>query len=225
MYKRRQVFVVGLVASTGLLITSCGGGETEPAAPSSFSVEPAGGGSPSTSASASASPTATTKENDRGDLIKDVGEPAAMFDPSTPDKEVWTQFKVTDIKEAECTSPYAEKPAEGNHLLQVDLEVETKKQMRDFFEESEASPAALMFNTDWSAYASNGTTMNSIDSAATYMCLNSEDQIPDMIGPAEKAVGSVVLEVSDASGEIAWRPWFGGGETGWTWAYDLSNTK
>ncbi len=225
MHQRRRVFVISLAAATGLLVTSCGGGDAAPAAPSSFSVEPAGGETASAAASASASPTATAKKNDRGDLVKDIGEVAGWSNPDKPEQENWAQFKVTGIKEAVCTSDYPEEPAKGNYLLQVDLEVETKKAMRDLFEEAEASPTALMFNSDWHAYASNGTTMNGIDSVATYMCLDSEDQIPDMIGPAEKAVGSVVLEVSDASGEVAWRPWFGGGETGWTWAYDLSNTK
>jgi hypothetical protein len=224
MHQRRRIFVVPLIVATGLFVTSCGAGEATPAGPSSFSVEPAGGQSSSATASASAAPTPTARENDRGDLIKEIGQVAGIANESQSDGN-WMQFKVTDIKEAVCDSGYAEKPEKGNHLLQVDLEVETKKAMGDIFEESGMSPDSLLFTNDWHAYASNGTTMNSIDSSAAWMCLDSKNQIPDTIGPAEKVAGSVVLEVSDTSGEIAWRPYFGGGDLGWTWAYDLSSSE
>lgn len=220
MHNYRRIVAAPLALLTGLLLTSCGGDTPEPSTPLSFTVEPAGG--ESASASPEPSPSPTRDINERGDLVKEVDEVAGISVSEDPSDENWMQFKVTGLKEAVCTSGYADEPATGNYLLQIDLEVETRKSMREVLEEWQASPVALMFNTDWHAYASNGTTMNSVDSGAAYTCLDSSDQIPDMIGPAEKAVGSVVLEVSDVSGEIAWRPWFGGGELGWTWPYDLA---
>lgn len=215
----RRFSAVSLLTATTLLVASCA--DTPTATPSSFSVEPAGAASASESATASPSP--TRNENDRGDLIKEIGEPAGIS--ADPEDENWVQFKATSIAEAVCTSEYAEPPAEGNHLLQIDLEVETTKAMREALEESGTSPAVLTFNTGWFAYASNGTTMNSVDSMAAYSCLDEGDRIPDMIGPAEKVVGSVVLEVSDSTGEVAWRPWYGGGSLGWTWAYDVTASE
>ncbi|GAA1128558.1 hypothetical protein [Citricoccus alkalitolerans] len=216
----RRALALSLAASATALLASCGNAEPQ-SGPTSFSVEPAGAEA-TASASASASPSPTRNENDRGDLIKAVGEVAGMENPNDPDAPNIFQFKITGINPGVCTSTYSDAPADGNYFLQVDLEVETTKEMREVFEESGASPASLMFHNDWHGFASNGTRMNSIDSGATQMCLDESGQIPYQIGSAEKALGSVILEVSDTKGEIAHRPWFMDG-TGWTWQYDISN--
>ncbi|MGM7669831.1 hypothetical protein [Microbacterium sp. A93] len=65
--------------------------------------------------------------------MKEVGEVSAVFDETDPDGGHPIQFKVTNIKPAVCTSDYAGIPDNGNHLVQIDLEVETKKEMRDLF--------------------------------------------------------------------------------------------
>ncbi|MEW1981220.1 hypothetical protein AB0333_09870 [Citricoccus sp. NPDC079358] len=145
-----------------------------------------------------------------------------MQNPDDPDAPNIFQFKVTGINAGTCTYEFADPPAEGNHYLQVDLEVETSKEMREAFADSGVSPASLMFHNDWRGFDSNGTTMNSIDPDATQMCLDESDQIPYEIGSAEKALGSVIIEVSDTKGEIAHRPWFMDG-TGWTWEFDITD--
>lgn len=145
-----------------------------------------------------------------------------MGNPHDTDAPNIVQFKVTGINPGDCSSTYADEPAEGNYLLQVDLEVETKKEMREVFEKLGVSPASLLFHTDWHGFDSNGTTMNSIDESATQMCLDESEQIPYEIGSAEKALGSVIIEVDDTKGEITHRPWFMDG-TGWTWEYDITD--
>lgn len=221
MHQSRRIVTAALSLSIVLPVASCSAGEPS-AAPSSFSVEPASGSS-SAPASPSSTPVPSREETDRGDLKKAIGEVAAINDETSSDPAHWVQFKVTDIKAAECTSGYSEAPTEGNRLLQLDLEIETMPEMRQVFEDMGASPVSLMFNTDWYAYASNGTTMNSIDSSAAASCLSESDQVPFEIGPAEKVAGSVVFEVSDATGEIVHRPWILDG--GWSWDYDLTESE
>ncbi|MFC7403288.1 hypothetical protein [Citricoccus sp. GCM10030269] len=220
MYSTRRAKMMAMAISSVALLTACSGGQSQQPTPTNFTVEPA---STDASATPTSSPSPTRNENDRGDLIKEVGEVAGMANPEDPEAPNIVQFKVTDIKPGACTNEYADGPATGNHFLQVDLEVETKKEMREGFEQIGASPASLLFQTDWHGFDSNGTTMNSIDSGATQMCLDESEQIPYEIGPAEKALGSVILEVSDTKGEIAHRPWFMGGG-GWTWEYDISKS-
>lgn len=220
MRQSRRIITAVLSLSAVLAVSSCSSGEPS-AAPSSFSVEPAGGSS-SAPASPSSTPVPSRHETDRGDLKKEIGEVAAIYDETSSEQAIWVQFKVTDVKAAECTSGYSEAPAEGNHLLQLDLEIETTPEMRQVFEDMGASPTSLMFTTDWYAYASNGTTMNAIDSSAASSCLSESDQVPFEIGPAESVAGSVVFEVSDATGEIVHRPWILDG--GWSWNYDLTNS-
>lgn len=153
--------------------------------------------------------------NGRGQIPKEFGERAGMAAPDGGD--VWAlDFAVKNISEAVCTEPYAEAPAEGNHLVRIDIEAETAPSFAESFEYGEP---VVFFNFNWTGYDREGYKMNELSTIAAFNCLSGSETLSDGMGPAEKAVGSVVLEVTDSKGELAFDPFFMGG---WVWDYDIS---
>jgi hypothetical protein len=49
----------------------------------------------------------------------------------------------------------------------------------------------------------------------SYIC--DGDLLPGAIGPVENVVGKVVLDTAAPSGVVVYKPWYGGGGTGWKW--------
>lgn len=153
-------------------------------------------------------------QNERGQIIKEIGETAGLFTSEDDDTPTMT-FKVTSIKPIECDAPYAA-PPKGTALA-VSLEIETTA---TFFGPLSVNgqEGQVSFNPrDWKGYAPNGTRMNTVDFPNQQNCLVDNTQLlPDFFGKGEKLNGMVILDVTTPTGEIAFDP---SGSGGWIWKY------
>lgn len=171
-----------------------------------ISVDPA--------ASSSAAPTtaATPAENDRGQIVKEVGETATF---QTDNDEPTMKFKVTSIKPVECDAPYAT-PPKGTALA-VSLEIETTAAFDGPLSVNGQDGLISFSPRDWKGYASNGTRMNTVDTSIQQSCLaDTTKLLPDFFGKGEKLNGLVILDVTTPTGEISFDP---SGFGGWIWKY------
>lgn len=162
--------------------------------------------------------------NDRGDLIKEIGEPAGVgnIDAESPT----ISFTVDSVEETECTDPLwtpDDLAAEGNRLIAVDITAITQPASGEHQDSWDELYGEIDLTNEWISFGADGQRMNDAQSFATMMCLSSSEQLPSQIGPGESVQGVVVLEVSDRAGEIAFRPWWLDG--GWSWSYDLDGPE
>jgi hypothetical protein len=187
---------------------------TVSAAPASPSTAP----EPEDSASASAAP--TPNRNNRGDIIKAIGENGGWKDiDGGPDDPNVINFKVTSITPAVCDNPYTGEP--NGILLAVTLEIETTPDFEGPISVN-GVPGQVSFSPYyWKGYADNGTRMNTVDSSTTRTCLANESLLlPDYIGKGEKLQGQVILDVTTPTGELSYSP---DGSSGWIWEYTSTN--
>ena len=189
-----------------LSLTGCGGGANTPQL-SSVPVDAA------TESAAESAATATAAERSvRGSLVKEIGEPGGIAMQEGSDE--WAlNFTVTGIEvDPVCTQPDAV-PAENGHLLAISIEASTGPEPGF----SEVLYNGFSFNSHaWKVIASNGTTVNTNTSAATYGCFSPAEMLPASLGPAEKVTGKVLLDVPDASGTLVLSYY---GSNGWEWEY------
>lgn len=212
-----------LLVSITLLLTAC-----------ADVSEPASGAESSTGASLEDSPTAEetapTEEptlgqpelNQRGDLPKSFGDTAGATLEGDPERN-WLEFSVVDVREVECAHPSGVEELEGSGGIAIAAELEghTTAAMAEATPEYQPEDNWLDFNFDWVGFDSQGQRMNDVHTNVTYNCLETSQVLPHQIGPGETFNGVVVLEVTDESGEIAFRPgWL---EGGWNWSYDLDS--
>ena len=177
---------------------------TAPVAPASPSAEPADN-------TAVAIP--TPQKNERGDIIKAIGEnggwKAVEGEPNT------INFKVTSITPAVCDNPY---PAEANGIpMVVTLEIETAGEFEGPIAVN-GVPDQISFSPYyWKGYADNGIRMNTVESNINKTCLaNGSLLLPDYIGKGEKLRGQVILDVATPTGTLSYSP---DGGSGWVWEY------
>ena len=133
----------------------------------------------------------------RGNIIKKVGEGAAVTDSLHGNKEL-VNFVVNSITPGTCTEKYAQ-PVVNGHIMIVDVTVETKPELAE----------AIMKTFSLSGYdfkfvAPNGTTFNGdLGTMATYSCLPDAATFPSAgMGPGEKITAKVVLDVPDTKGTL-----------------------
>lgn len=185
--------ILGVAAVAAMLaLTGCSSTEGKPAA--APSVEPA-------KASATPEPTPTEPEQEksvRGNLVKQVGEGANIFNTETDEDTV--RFSVDAISvDPGCTAEFAQAPENG-HFVILDVSIETTPALAD----DPYGSTGFYFGADsMKIIAPNGTTSNvSPHSAAAYMCLTEPEVLPVRFGPAEKATGKVVLDSEVPTGTI-----------------------
>lgn len=161
--------------------------------------------------------------NDRGDIIKEIGESAGAFDGSIDHQ--WLEFTVTEIKEVECTHTYGQEQLTNseNQIIGVQIEGSTAPSMKDVDFGLDDIQPVVNFGYDWLGFDSSDIRMNDVNSDTTLNCLEDGSVLPFEIGPGEKFSGMALVEVSDRVGEIAFRPWWLDG--GWTWSYDLDGPE
>ena len=132
------------------------------------------------------------KRSDRGNVIAEVGKAAGY----SVDGTQIVNFVVTSIVvDPVCTGEFAMAPENG-HFVVVNMEVSTAPELAD-----DKNP---IFMTDtFDVIAANGTNMNgSPRTTASFNCLPASEVIAPNMGPGEKAVGSVVLDVPTQSGTL-----------------------
>lgn len=201
----RTIAVASLLALT---LASCSSTPPQEATPS-VSVPPAATQSPTPTAT----PTATRKANERGQIIKEVGEPASRTNVQNAPPTL--TFKVTSIKPIECDAPYATPPM--GTIIAIALEVATTSDFSGPLTVN-GQEGQISFGAHyWKGYAANGTRMNTVESPSVQNCLADRSQVlPDYIGRGEHLNGLVLLDVTSPSGEVAFDPT---GSGGWVWKY------
>jgi hypothetical protein len=190
------------------MLTACSG--PQPQAAPTVSVAPAS----TPSATPTSTPTATRNENERGQLVKKIGEAATLFTDGEDAPPTLT-FKVTSIKPIQCDAPYAT-PPKGTAIA-VALEIVTSPTFSGPLEVDGQAGMISFRPYYWKGYASNGTRMNTVESSVQQGCLaDSTKLLPDYFGKGEKLNGLVVLDVTTPTGEVSFDPNGGGG---WVWKY------
>lgn len=188
--------------ATALILAGCAA--TGPTASSEKTASPAP--SPVVTPVPTPTPTGPAKSV-RGNLIKAVGQPFYLGDPSKG-QQVAT-FVVNAITvDFECTNPYATAPTNG-HFVKLDITGETTAAL--------APSQFFLAGGSWKVITDSGTTVNADPwNAASNSCLNQGERIPNVVGPGEKVAGSLVLDVPTPHGTIVLTE---GAGTAWEWAY------
>lgn len=200
--------IVAGASLLALMLTSCS--STPPQATPSVSVPPAATQSPTPTPT----PTLTRKANERGQIIKEIGESAGSR-TNGQDAPPTLTFKVTSIKPIQCDMPYAVPPT--GTLIAVALEVETTAEYSGPLTVNGQAGQISFGPHYWKGYADNGTRMNTVESNSLHNCMADRSRLlPDYIGKGEKLNGLVLLDVSSPSGEVAFDP---SGSGGWIWKY------
>lgn len=186
--KKLRLAGLGVAA---LALAGCSSAEptTDPTAPG---VEAA-------TAESAASPDPTESISTRGNLVKEVGEPAGVTLPGQEDAPV-VNFAVKGIQvDPACTSELAQAPEIG-HFVVVDIEAETGSAAQ--FEEAFMGQD-YQFNQNWWKFVdAQGTTANNIVSTPTYSCLPEAEALPMEIGPGERVTGKIVLDTPSTEGTL-----------------------
>lgn len=195
-----------LAASFAILIlTSCG--STRPTEAQSNSND-----SRASTAPSAALPTSASTENDRGQLVREIGETASIGkDGDEPSFEM----KVTGFEFVECTGVYAQE-IQG-HVLAVNVEMETAPDFvgNDGF--NDVDDVMLTGWLNWTGYDEEGFKMSSLGGDGISNCFDDGRELfPDYLGKGEKAKGQILLNVTTESGEVAFDPFRSGG---WVWEY------
>ncbi|WP_139318481.1 hypothetical protein [Kocuria sp. CNJ-770] len=199
--KKRVLATV--LALGSVVLVGCGSDEPTPA-PTAPGVEAA--------TEPPASPSAATGEtSERGNLVKELGEPAGFLAAGS-DERVLT-FAVKDIEvDPACTGEFAGEPEVG-HFVAVDIEAETAAQPT--FDEAMQGQDYQFNPFSWKFIDANGTTANSVTSDGTYSCFSEAETLPDMIGAAERVTGKLVLDIPTTEGILVYEDPISG--TAWEW--------
>ena len=171
-----------------------------PASPGTVSVQSqVATPNPTPTAAATSSPTL----NDRGAIVKKIGEMAGLKLESNE----WTvQFKVTMIEAGyKCPAKYAERSKNGNFIA-IHMDVQTTR----------ALGSDKFWTDQWKVIGPDGTTENDSNGNA-WGCANEADSLPGMIGAGEHVKGIVVLDSRYTSGAVMLEQ--PGMDGGWEWGF------
>lgn len=199
---------LAVASLAAFLLTGCSSApETSPSA----SKTPPAAETPAAAVPEAELPSPTRNTNDRGQLVKKIGETAGS---AGADGEQDLEFVVTDFEFVKC-SKYA---GELNGMaLAAHVEVETSRDFEGPLNVDGASGLISFGSYYWKGYEPDGTRMNQVDSQTIQNCFDSKAKLlPEYIGKGEKAKGMVLLDVTTKSGEVAFAPDSG---DGWVWKY------
>jgi hypothetical protein len=200
--------IVSGSALLALMLTACSG--PQPQAAPTVSVAPAS----TPSATPTPTPVATGNENERGLVVKKIGE-AAILVTDGYDAPPTLTFKVTSIKPIKCDAPNATRP--NGTAIAVALEIVTSPTFSGPLEVNGHAGLISFRPHYWKGYASNGTQMNTVESSVQTGCLADRTKLlPDYFGKGEKLNGLVILDVTTPTGEVSFAP---NGVGGWVWKY------
>jgi len=196
-----------LIAPALLLLAACGGGATQddsasldlPAVQSSEATE--------TTEPSPAQPAT----NDRGNLVKALGEDASITDENG---DAVVTFAVDTITvDPACTSDYSE-PAENGHFIAAAMRVSTASGVNDTLGYFDINPNSFSY------IGPDGVTQTNLATFAAYACISDSEQFPSGgFGPGQQYVGTVVLDVPDTSGSLIFAPSGLGLPGGWEWTF------
>lgn len=208
--------IVAGIALLALMLTACSG--PQPQAAPTVSVAPAS----APSARPTPNAAAAGNENERGQVVQEIGETAVLVTDGYDAPPTMT-FKVTSIEPVKCDAPNAPRP--HGIAIAVALEIVTSPTFSGPLVVN-GQPGMISFRPHyWKGYASNGTQMNTVESSIEHGCLADRTKLlPDYFGKDRKLKGLVILDVGTPTGEVAFVP---NGIGGWVWEYpgDDSGTR
>lgn len=163
-------------------------------------------------------PTPTSNVNDRGQLVKEIGETASMVNL---DGNTTFEMKVTGFEFTECDNPYTDI---AGFVLAVGVEMATTKDYTSGTSINSTPNVLIPDSYSWSGYEPDGTKMADLGSGDDILnCFNDGTKLfPDYLGPGEKASGQILLNVTTESGEVAFNP---DGIGGWVWEYPETSSS
>lgn len=190
--------------------------QTEPTAepePSTEQPAPSASSAPTSDPSAETGDTAPAQEgarSDRGNIIKEVGEPAGL---DGDNGEPIAEFTLTDIEtDFDCPSDIADKPANGQFVA-LSFEVKTYPALA----QQEYVDSVSISEYDMTVFAPDGTRENDSSGNALF-CLDAADELPRDIGPGEQASGKIILDTAQESGIIVFDYYLVDGAQ-WEWSF------
>lgn len=165
-------------------------------------------------ADANADDSAGPPTNDRGNIVKALGEEGGLSDEVTGTPII--TFAVDAIGPATCEpSSYGEiEPPENGHFVAVDLRVATAPEL------AQASNSYFTISSyDFSFIGADGLTVDGdFGTFAAYSCI--EDQFTsEELRPGSQYAGTLVLDLPEASGTLIYRPSSVYDGTGWEWSF------
>ncbi|MFF0905361.1 UNVERIFIED_CONTAM: hypothetical protein RF653_16955 [Kocuria sp. CPCC 205316] len=195
-------YALALLALPALTLVGCSNAEADPEA-TAPNVEPA---------TAESTPSSTQETSPRGNLTKEIGEPAGIHSLDDPNENVVT-YVVKGIEiDPVCTTPYALAPENGRFIA-VDMEVETAAEPG--FTEVMYGPISISSHS-FKMIDAKGTTVNSISSGPSYGCIEESETLPSSIGPGERVTGRVILDVPSTEGILVYNESIDP-SLGWEW--------
>ncbi|WP_436492252.1 hypothetical protein [Actinokineospora sp. HUAS TT18] len=168
----------------------------------------------STDAKDAASKPAT---NERGNLVKQAGEPAVITNKLKGGKEEFSFTLDSMSMTGTCDKNYgsftdSSKPEHGNFLV-LDISVTTAADLDPMVGGFALNP------NSFSTIGPDGVTETDLATMATYSCF-SDDRFPtDGFKSSQKYKGKIVLDTKNKSGVLIYT--LGGAEAGWEWAYSV----
>ncbi len=195
------------MVSAGLLLTACantentGTGASGPTLPEI--TEPTENEEAAPSPTEEPADPARPPTNDRGNVGLTIGQEFAIT--STVTGTPVLTFAVDSISPAQCTpdwEEYGSDPVNGN-IIAVQMRMATSP---DYAQ----SPAAGYFTLtpyDFAFIGPDGVTVDSVDTPATYGCVDQTQQFTsNPLSPASQYRGTVVLDVPAPNGTLIYRP-------------------
>lgn len=165
--------------------------------------------------------------SERGTLVKEVGQLAAMGDVGNNVRTVvMAEFTVTEIQpNFQCPAEDAQPAVNGNYIA-VTIELTTTPELAEVQRTTGTSSWSFTEGFDLKVLSPDGTLENPHDdygvteNAAS--CLGEADRLPPEMGPGETAVGTIVLDSAHESGTLLLQPSHytpGRVDCCWEWAF------
>lgn len=230
--QHRRTAAVGAVTLATLSLMAC---TPDGQAPLPEPTSPAASSTDSTSPSASPTATPGPSAGSPGDPGEQTSEPAAPITeiPAVPDAETNAQGDVlkglgqdaellngdgevvatvtvhgTEVLTS-CPGEFAVAPYAGSYVV-----ADVSAAMTDA-----AAPDALLLvgPAMWRIVGPDGQVTADLETDAAWQCFQTEERLPNFVGPGEEVRGRLVLDSDVTTGQLIFSPT---GGKGWSWALD-----
>lgn len=206
--RTKLIVTAGLFAGS-LALTACSGNGAAGEQASGPTLPPT-----TTSAGETTTPPSGPVLNERGNIVKALGEEGG-FTPAQGSTDRFLTFAVDAVTpDVPCTGDYPQAPENG-HLVRVDLRASTS---------ASATPTDLagisFYAANWQFIGSDGVTVSgqTLATVGAFSCLPTSEQFTtDPLAPASQYRGAVVIDAPEAHGTLVYRPAFMQG--GWEWTF------
>lgn len=200
MNKRALAFV----AISVLALTACGGEQKQAQAEETSTTTPAPVEAPKVvPVERETTPEPEPSEefsdvNDRGNFVSEIGNIGSLENGAG---EMALSFTIDAIEPSVCTD-VRQGPPENGHLYTITMTVEATAILGD--STVPTNPSAFNFISE------DGTTFNAeLGTLPAYSCLPDQETLPGQVGPGEKVVGNIVVDIPSMTGTLVYNPTYG----------------